>query len=129
MAMTALDLTPEEWKAYHPMESIRRWKAAYRAELVNRRRRARRIARKAAELLRAEFGATEVFLFGSLAVPGRFTPWSDIDLAARGILPDRYFEAVSVVIGLSAEFKIDLVDLDHCSPSLKEVIETDGKVL
>jgi len=129
MALTALDLTPEEWKAYHPMESVRRWKEAYRADLVNRRRRARRTARKASELLRTEFGATAVILFGSLTLPGRFTPWSDIDLAASGIPPDRYFEAVGTVIDLSAEFKIDLIDLDTCPPSFKEVIEAEGKAL
>ena len=68
-------------------------------------------------------------LYGSLAVPGAFTPWSDIDLAARGIPSDRYFEAVGTVIELSAEFRIDLVDLESCPTAFREVIAAEGKSL
>lgn len=127
MAMTALDLPPEALERYRPHEAIRRRKSAENFELSKRRRRAMMAARTAADLLREEFGAKDVFVFGSLARRGEFTPWSDVDLAAFGIPPSRFFEAVGAVIGLSSEFKLDLIDIETCPDSLREAIETEGK--
>lgn len=86
-------------------------------------------ARKAAKLLKSEFGATEVILFGSLARRVGFTLWSDIDLASRGIPSDKYLTAMDTVLYLSPEFKIDLVELETCRPSMLKSIEKDGKPL
>ena len=58
--------------------------------------------------------------------PSDFNRWSDIDLAAWGIAVDRFYAAVAAVTGLSAEFKIDLIDPDTCSASLKSAIERQG---
>jgi predicted nucleotidyltransferase len=127
MSMTALELSPEALKRYSPEKAIRRRKSASNVELSKRRRRAMMAARKAADLLRREFGANGVFVFGSLARRGEFTPWSDVDLAAFGIPPSRFFEAVGAVTGLSSEFKVDLVDIDTCPLSMREAIETEGK--
>ena len=129
MSLTALNLSPEALKKYHPLEAIRRRRAKMSAEISSRRRRAHAAARKAAKLLRDEFGATEVILFGSLARRGCFTLFSDIDIAVCGIPPTRYFEAVGAVTGISAEFKIDLIDLETCPASMRENIEKDGKTL
>ena len=125
--MTALELSPEALKRYSPEKAIRRRKSASNVELSKRRRRAMMAARKAADLLRREFGANEVFVFGSLARRGEFTPWSDVDLAAFGIPPSRFFEAVGAVTGLSSEFKVDLVDMEACPLSMRKAIETEGK--
>ncbi len=129
MSMTALDLPPDRLEKYRPLEAIRRRKAAMSTDLSKRRRRATLTARKAAELLRSEFGAKKISVFGSLARNSSFTPWSDIDIAATGIPPARFFEAVGAVTSISAEFKLDLIDLDACSASLREAIETEGKDL
>jgi len=129
MTPTALELSPIELKQFHPAQAIRSHAQAQGAELAKRRRRARAVARKAARLLKTEFGAKEVILFGSLARRAGFTRWSDIDLAARGIPPLRFYEAVGVIIGLSAEFKIDLADLDDCSKTMRASIEAEGKPL
>jgi len=129
MSLTALDLPSHELKKYHPLSAIQRRKTMKSAKLTKRRRRAAITARKAAELLRREFGAGDVFLFGSIARRGSFTLWSDIDIAARGILPTRFFEAVGAVTGLSAEFKIDLIDLETCPTAMRETIEAEGKAL
>lgn len=126
--MTALDLSAEALKQYRPLEGILGRKYATRIDL-NRRRRASLAAHKAAGLLRREFGAERIILFGSLARRGGFTPWSDIDLAARGIPPTHFFEAVGLVTGISAEFKMDLIDLDICPPALLEAIESEGRDL
>jgi uncharacterized protein len=127
--MTALDLPPEALKKYRPLEAIRRRRAKRSAELSKRRRRALAAARKAARLLRSEFGAIEVILFGSVATGVGFTRWSDIDLASRGIPSERYYAAMETVIYLSAEFKIDLVELETCPPALLKSIEKEGKTL
>ena len=129
MSLTALNLSPEALSQYHPLEAIRRRKAENRAALAARRRLANTTARKAAKLLRSEFGATEVILFGSLARRGCFTLFSDIDLAARGIPSERFLAAVGMLIDLSAEFKIDLAELETCPPALLKNIEKDGKPL
>ena len=129
MPLTALNLSPEALKKYRPLEAIRRRKARTSTELTKRRRLAMATARKAARLLREKCGAKEVILFGSLARRGGFTLFSDIDLAVRGIVPDRFFEAVGLVTGLSAEFKIDLVEIETSSPGMYRSIQKDGKPL
>jgi hypothetical protein len=53
----------------------------------------------------------------------------DIDLAAKGISPVRYFEAVAYATGQSPKWKIDLVDIDDCAVSLRDMIEKEGVVL
>jgi predicted nucleotidyltransferase len=129
MSMTARELPLDSLKKYRPLEAIRRRKRAMSADLSKRRRRAIFTAGKAAELLRREFGVNEVIVFGSLARYGSFTLWSDIDIAAKGIPPARFFEAVGVITGMSSEFKIDLLDLEACPSSMRERIERDGKDL
>jgi predicted nucleotidyltransferase len=129
MALTALDLTPEELKKYHPREAFRRRRAETRVEVAKRRRRALTVARKAAKLLKEKFGAKEVILFGSLARRGSFNLYSDIDLAERGISSDNYLTAMEAVLYMNAEFKIDIVDPEFCSPAMREEIEKDGKKL
>jgi predicted nucleotidyltransferase len=129
MSPTALDLSRDNLKTYRPMEAIRIRKVMISADLTKRRRFANLTAREAAEILRNEFGAKKVILFGSLAQRGRFTLWSDIDLAVQGIPPSRFFEAVGAVTGMSSQFKIDLIDMDTCLPSLRNNIEAVGKSL
>lgn len=129
MAKTALELTSEERKAYQPAAATEARKQTADAESEERWLQARRVAQEAAKLLREEFGAEEVLLFGSLVRRSWFTVWSDIDLAVRGVPPDRYFSAVAAVTGLSPDFQIDLIDLEDCSVDLRSVIECDGILL
>ena len=129
MALTALELSPEELKKYRPLEFVRRRRAETRVDISRRRRRAYAVALKAAKLLKEKFSAKEVILFGSLARRGSFTRYSDIDLAARGIPSDTYLTAMDTVLHMSPEFKIDLVDLAFCSPALRADVEKEGKPL
>jgi len=65
---------------------------------------------KAANVLKS-FGATEVYLFGSIA-KGTNDERSDIDLAVSGIPPEKFFMAMGSTINvIKREF--DLVDLDE----------------
>ena len=126
MAKTALDLRPHERQAYKPdkmfklrtIEDERKIKTRYQASWV--------LARKAATLLKSEFGAEKVFVFGSLLHESSFTLWSDIDLSALGIAVDKYYAAVAAVSDLSSSARIDLVDLESCRPSLRDIIYKEG---
>jgi uncharacterized protein len=92
--------------------------------LERRRSQAMQIARIAAEILRAEFGASRVVLFGSIlsdAADRSFHEDSDIDLAVWGISDRLYFKAVGKLQGLS-EFAIDLVEPQDAPSYILEVI-------
>jgi len=129
MALTALELSPEELKQYHPWEAFHRRRAETRVEVAKRRRRAYAAALKAAKLLKEKFGAKEVILFGSLARRGSFTLYSDIDLAVRGIDPLKFYAAGAAIERVDLSFQIDLVELETCSPAVFKNIEKDGKPL
>ena len=122
MAKTVLELSPEELKKY----SLKPKRRLGIAETRRLRTRAMRQARKAADLLKREFGATRVVLFGSLAHRSWFTPWSDIDLAVWGIAPKDFYRAVGTVSDMKSEFKIDVVDPETCRPFVREEIAEDG---
>ena len=126
MAQTALDLSPEQWRSYRPGHLMGAGNAGQTKRLQRRRRQAWRVARQAAELLRDQYDADKVVVFGSLVRDDWFTPWSDIDLAAWGIPPDRFYGAVAAVTGLSAVFKVDLIDLETCRPAVREAVARDG---
>ena len=123
MARTALDLPPEKLRLYHPdrasepPQASKKWEQAWE------------VARTAAHLLRAQFGAKQVLAFGSLTHRSCFTPWSDIDIAVRGIPAHQFYRAVAAVTGISPDFKVDVVDAEDCSTSLRRVIEREGENL
>lgn len=91
--------------------------------------RSLQVAQNASVFLRKHFQVNELMCFGSILHSDRFTLTSDIDLAAQGLVPDQFFIAVAQLQDLSPEFKIDLVDLDRCRPSLKKMILLEGQKL
>ncbi len=97
-----------------------------RSQLIERWEKAWQAARIASRMLREEFGATSVVVFGSLAHRAWFSPHSDIDIAARGIPPERFYRAVAAVTGFSPDFEVDLVDPDDCRPAVRQAIEREG---
>ncbi len=78
-----------------------------------------------AKELKSRFGAKKVALFGSLA-RGEFDRWSDIDLVAWGIPAAGFYRAVAFATGFSGDWRVDLVDAEDCSPSLRVVLEREG---
>lgn len=118
-----LEMTAEQLAAYR---AGRRRREAEEAERRRQRGEAAlRLAAEAAELLRAQFGATEVYLFGSLAEGAPFAMHSDIDLAARGLGPAHY-KALGRLLSLSRDFEFDLVDLDTCQEGLRDAVLARG---
>lgn len=90
------------------------------AKLAERRRSALSLAKQAATLLKEEFGATQVILFGSLLTEA-FHESSDIDLAAIGLPENQYFQAVGRLIGLG-DFDFDLVEMENAHPEIANAI-------
>jgi predicted nucleotidyltransferase len=102
----------------HTAESTAGW-ATYAA---GARRRSRAAARRnaawnalaaeqalaASRVLKSEFGAREVILFGSVARnAGR--PGSDVDLLVAGVAPDQWFAACAAAADLVTCGDVDLV--------------------
>lgn len=120
-------IQPEAMAAYKAT-ATRRWREKEKS-LSRRRVRALEMAQQAADFLRAEYGVTEVILFGSLAHGHWFSATSDIDLAVRDIPKHDYFAAVARLQDLSSEFGVDLVDLHNCKPALRKAVEAEGILL
>lgn len=124
MAKTVSKLTAQEVAEYRRVAQARRQQE--QRNLTGRRERAWVLARRAATLLREQYGATRVVVFGSLAQEGRFTPWSDVDIAAWGIGPEDTFRAMGAVMDLDSEIQVNLLDVETCRPSLLAAIEREG---
>jgi uncharacterized protein len=122
---TALEMKPEEWRKFKPGRKITT-RATQSKYIERRRAKALELAKQASFLLRRRYGAKRVVVFGSLASTKAFSAWSDIDLAAWGIAPDRFFSAVAAVTGMSPDFKIDLVEPDTCRETVRTSIEEHG---
>jgi len=95
-----------------------------RPEVQSELARARTEAAAAARLLKDEFGASRVRLFGSLA-RGDADEGFDIDLAVEGIAPARFFAAYAAA-GMLVTRKFDLIDLEDATPLLRSRVEEDG---
>ena len=126
MGKTALELSHEERRSFRPAEAIQLRKMDLQGVKAARRDKAWQAAFQAADLLKKEFGASRVVVFGSLAHEDWFTPWSDLDLAAWGIAPSQFYRAVAAVINIASGIDIDLVDLEGCSTGLRDAIEREG---
>lgn len=96
------------------------------ATLEQRRQQGLNLAKQAASLLKKEFGATQVILFGSL-LNTTFHEASDIDLAVAGLPEKRYFQAVGHLLSLG-DFDFDLVEIQHVRPEMVKAI-SQGVVL
>ena len=119
---------PAEEMAVYRRTARTRWEAE-KKNREERRQLAWRLARRAATLLRQEYGVERVFVFGSLTHPERFTLWSDVDLAAWGLTSANWLQAMGAVRDLSQEIELNLVDVAACSPELLSVIEREGATL
>lgn len=113
----------EYYQQKYPLTFTR---AAIDIELRKRYEEAWSVAKEAAVILKHDFAASKVAVFGSLTDLSAFTPWSDVDLAVWGLPESRFYAAVGAVTSLTSSFKIDLVDATDCRESLKKSIEFEG---
>ena len=106
--------------------------AGWRQRLV-RRQESRRLcaeavrtaACRAAEMLRRDYGVAEVWLFGSLGRGPRHDEF-DVDLAVRGLAPERHFAAMARVAEPVGR-PVDLVALESCGERLRHAVATAGE--
>lgn len=104
-------------------------------ELEERRQEALEVAEKCLQIFKADFGATEAFICGSLAEE---SPWhwhSDIDIAVEGMSKDDVWDAYFQIDDLVPHWlKVDIIPLEF-APSylvdriLKKVPMSDNKYL
>ena len=83
------------------------------------------ITREISALLKKKYNTKKVIAFGSL-VTKSFNDYSDIDIGVTGIPSEKFYKAVAETEIISNEFTIDILDIDDCSPALKEKILHDG---
>jgi len=82
------------------------------AEMQQRQQKGLAVAYKCARILKEQFGAERVVLFGSLLDPERMWWGSDIDLAVWG-LPEKDFLKAGAAIEHGHDFAVDLVEAQH----------------
>jgi predicted nucleotidyltransferase len=123
----SIKLTPDEIAIYQAAAK-RKWQES-QAERIQRKKCAWELAWLAAVLLKEQFKATKVMIFGSLVRDDCFTLWSDVDIAACGISPNETLRAMEAVKDLDKVIEVNLVDVETCTPTLLDNIEREGIVL
>jgi uncharacterized protein len=117
-----IQITSSQLKTYR--KTAREREAKLRIQVDERRNRAWVIARQAARILKEEFGASRVVVFGSLLHTELFHLRSDIDLGVWDI--QSYFRAVSRLMDIDPEIEFDLVPVEDARPGILAVIEQYG---
>lgn len=118
---TIRNIPPDLLKQFHPFQMSPGSLLASPLRLQS----AKETAYALAKVLREQFKASKIMLFGSVT-RNDFSQWSDIDLAVWNIPNSDYYKAVAFASGYSSVFKIDLVDADDCSQSLLQHITSNG---
>lgn len=123
---TALELKREEWQrfkgippdGYEPLE-LTQEEQRERDELFAR-------IRELAKAIKNRFGAKRVVLFGSLAGISRFTAASDVDLGVEGLKTKEYWQAWKLAEDYIIDRRVDFVDIETSTDSLKRAIDRYG---
>jgi predicted nucleotidyltransferase len=90
----------------------------------------RAVARACARRLVQEFGASRVYLFGSLLQADLVHSRSDIDLAVEGLEDRLYFKALREVWALLPPgVELDLVPLERAWPGLADRVRAEGVLI
>ena len=124
MTKTASHITKEAMAVYRA--TARRQAQQEEEALSQRLELARETAQKAADLLREQFSAKNVTLFGSVARGQGFHQRSDIDLAVDGIAHQDFWRAWSALDRIGTDFEFDLVDVETASMDLIDQIRQEG---
>ena len=97
------------------MDKLKQLPASYQSDII-----------KAIEILK-ENGATEIFIFGSIA-NGKFNKNSDIDIAVKGISAQFFYQVASKLM-FELENEVDLIDLDDKENRFSQMILNVGGLL
>ena len=126
MTRTASMLPPVELDVYRTALRTRKSPVS---RASSRLKLARKTARRAAVVLKKQFGVKKAVLFGSVTHPALFHSRSDIDIAVWGLRGREYYRAVGVLQALDTSIGIDLIAYEEATSSLKAVIRHEGKEL
>ncbi|MEW5939439.1 MAG: nucleotidyltransferase domain-containing protein [Chloroflexota bacterium] len=121
MDQTVSAMTPAKLAAYRKALLTRQKLTKSLAEA--RLQKAWGVARRGAAILKSDFGAKKVMVFGSVTQPELFHARSDVDLAVWGLAEREYFRAVGILQGLDASIGVDVVLAEDASPQLAKAIE------
>ena len=123
---TALELKREEWRRFKGIisdtfkpQKLTIEEQRERDELLTR-------IRELAKALKNRFGARRVVLFGSIAGKSRFTKASDVDLGVEGLKTSDYWRAWKLAEDYIVDRRIDFVDIETVTESLKRAIDQYG---
>jgi len=123
---TALELGPEGWKPYAEAVVRRRSVVSKSDPETRERERLLSLVRRVAVLLKSQFGAKQVVLFGSMAHEAWFDSDSDIDLAVEGIKPEDYWRAWEAAETMIGDRLVDFIDVETASESVRKSIDRYG---
>ncbi|MFZ1267235.1 MAG: nucleotidyltransferase domain-containing protein, partial [Anaerolineae bacterium] len=112
-----LPIPPEKMAVYRA--TARQREQARRAAVEARRVCALALAQTASQLLKQQFGAQRVVLFGSILTPTFFHERSDIDLAVWGLDERLFLRALGRLLDLDPNFEFDLVEFEVAPPRLQ----------
>jgi predicted nucleotidyltransferase len=99
------------------------------AQTIPSRTEAYAIAEKCAQALKKQFGAKEVYLFGSVIGESPWHDRSDLDIAVEGLAPQDYFRAVGALEELLPPgLELDLVTLESAFPEMAANIRGERKM-
>jgi predicted nucleotidyltransferase len=87
------------------------------------------LAKKAAQLLKDEFGVQRVVVFGSIIQKELYHLHSDLDLAVWGLDEKKIHCAVAKLLELDPSQHVDLVRIEDVRSSLRSVIDQEGVLL
>jgi predicted nucleotidyltransferase len=92
-------------------------------KLSSRRLEALAVAEQCARVLKDDFGAKQVILFGSVVGQGPWHEGSDLDLAVEGLSAQALREAEKELETISPPWlEVDLVPLEHVYPEVRSYI-------
>lgn len=124
---TASQLTKQQIAEYQ--RGTQRRKSGQQNQLHGRFQRAWEAARQSAKLLKTDFRAERVAVFGSLLDEKLFHLRSDIDLAVWGLDEKEYYRAVGILQSIDPDFSIDMIMVEEASPALQTIILAEGQTL
>lgn len=122
-----LEISTEQMAVYRATARQRRQQKE--RQLALRYQRAWDVARQAAVILKEQFGAQRVAIFGSTLLAQRFHQHSDVDLAVWGLEEKLYYRAVARLQDMEPAIPVDLVEAELASPALLTAIEEEGVTL
>ena len=119
-----LEIPAEQMTIYRATARRRRQRKVRRMALHHQR--AWEVAQQASQVLKEQFQAQRVVVFGSVLSSDRFHPHSDLDLAVWGLEEKDYYRAVARLLDLDPVISVDLIEAELASPALLAVIEQEG---